>query len=225
MGNLKWQQAKFSHEQSFGDLYSKKRKRNTPYPILKMRVKGASRILGNSDWVIWVSLDHKHPWTTIWQPLRAYVYRMCRHIFRNGNNSFHFHSYHSVFVSIWAYQISQTMFVDNTRHIVLWLTIMEGQPWLTLHPRSFSCWGREHFTFSFGYKGSQYFVYDYLQPVTHQITQDTWPRIVDAPLTLNLPWVYQQYSIIGYGIVHHSNWFRSLSSILIYFLPDHRIVL
>jgi len=61
---------------------------------------------------------------------------------------------------------------------------MEGQQSLTLRWRSFSWWGREHFTFSFAYKGSQYFVYDYVQPIAHKITQDTWPRIVDTTLTL-----------------------------------------
>jgi len=61
---------------------------------------------------------------------------------------------------------------------------MEDQQSLTLRWRSFSWWGREHFTFSFTNKGSQYFVYDYVQPIAHKITQDTWPRIVDTPLTL-----------------------------------------
>jgi len=64
--------------------------------------------------------------------------------------------------------------------------MMEDQQLLTLRWRPFSWWGREHFTFSFAYKDSQYFVYDYVQPIAAQITQDTWPRIVDAPLTLIL---------------------------------------
>jgi len=67
---------------------------------------------------------------------------------------------------------------------------------LTLHWHSFSWWGRERFTFSFAYTGSQYFVYDNLQPIAPQITEDTWPRIFDAPLTLIMPGVYPQYAII-----------------------------
>jgi hypothetical protein len=50
---------------------------------------------------------------------------------------------------------------------------MEVQQSLTHYGRSFSSWGREHFTFPFAYKGSQYMFYDYVQPVTPLITQDT----------------------------------------------------
>jgi len=75
------------------------------------------------------------------------------------------------------------MYIDNNGHIALKLTIMEGQQLLTLRWRSFSWSGREHFTFSFAYRGSQYFVNNYVQPIANKITQDTWPRIVDTPLT------------------------------------------
>jgi len=61
--------------------------------------------------------------------------------------------------------------------------------------------------------------------VTPQITQDTWPRIIDTPLMLILPWEYPQYAIIWYCIVPHSHWFGSLSSVFIYFLLDNYIVL
>jgi len=44
--------------------------------------------------------------------------------------------------------------------------------------------GQGPFHFLFGYKGSQYLVYGYVQVITPQITQDTWPRIVDALLIL-----------------------------------------
>jgi len=96
---------------------------------------------------------------------------------------------------------------------------------LTLHWPSFSCWGREPFTVSFAYQGSEYFVYDYLQPIAHKITQDTWPTISDAPLPLILRRVYPQYAITWFRVVNHSRWFGSLSSISIYFLLDHYIVL
>jgi len=48
----------------------------------------------------------------------------------------------------------------------------------------FHCGSGEHVAFSFSYKGSQYFVFDCLQPVATQIAQDTQPTIVDAPLKL-----------------------------------------
>jgi len=76
------------------------------------------------------------------------------------------------------------MFIDNNSHIAMWLTMMEGQKSLTLYWRSFSRWGRERFTFTFAYKGSQQSVYDNFKPVTPQITQDTQRTIFDAPLML-----------------------------------------
>jgi len=76
------------------------------------------------------------------------------------------------------------MYIDHNGHIALWLTMMEGQQSLTLHWQTFSRWGRERFTCSFAYKGSQYFVYDYLQPVAPHITQNIQLTIVDALLTL-----------------------------------------
>jgi len=77
------------------------------------------------------------------------------------------------------------MYIENNGHIELWLTMMNGQQSLTLCWHSFSRWGREHVPFSFHYNGSQYFVYDYLQPFAPQITQDTRPTIFDAPLRFN----------------------------------------
>ena len=73
---------------------------------------------------------------------------------------------------------------------------MEGQQSLTLRWHTFSWRGREHFTFSVAYKGSQYFVHYYVQPITLQITQDTSPRIVDAPLTLIFMMGQRVYDIL-----------------------------
>jgi len=76
------------------------------------------------------------------------------------------------------------MYIDHNSHIVLWLTMMEGQQVLMLHWRPFSSRGREHFTFSVSYQGGQYIVYDCLQAVAAQITHDTWSTIVDTLLIL-----------------------------------------
>jgi hypothetical protein len=73
---------------------------------------------------------------------------------------------------------------DHNRHIVLWLTIIEGEQLLTLHWHLFSRWGRERCTVSLAYQGSQDSIYDYLQTVAPQITQDTRLTIVNIPLTL-----------------------------------------
>jgi len=61
--------------------------------------------------------------------------------------------------------------------------------------------------------------------IAPKIIEDIWSRIVDALLTLIVPWVYPQYAIISFGVVHHSHWFGSLSSVFIHFLLDHYIVL
>jgi hypothetical protein len=51
-----------------------------------------------------------------------------------------------------------------------------------------------HFTFSIAYKESQYCVYDYVQLLAPQITQDTRPTMVNDPLTLIF--------MMGQGAVH-----------------------
>jgi len=131
----------------------------------------------------------------------------------------------SVSRSLWPIKAANTSLMTICNLSPARLTKIYDQESLTLRWRSFSWWGRQCFTFSFAYNGSQYFVYDYLQPIATQITHDTWPRIAEAPLTLILPREYPQYAIIWLGIVHHWRWFGSLSSVLIYFLLDHYIVL
>jgi len=55
---------------------------------------------------------------------------------------------------------------------------------LTLRWRSFSWWGREGIAICFAYKGSQKFLYGWLQRIGGVISQDTWPKIIDTLLTL-----------------------------------------
>jgi len=61
--------------------------------------------------------------------------------------------------------------------------IRDQESW-TLSWRSFSSWGSKRVTISFAYIGSQYCVFDYMQPITPRITQDIWPSIINAWLTL-----------------------------------------
>jgi len=77
------------------------------------------------------------------------------------------------------------------------------QKLLTLTWRSFSRWVRERFAFSFPYKECQHFHYVYSLPDCVFITQLTAPTIVDAPLTLILPWADPQYTIISFGGIYH----------------------
>jgi len=62
--------------------------------------------------------------------------------------------------------------------------MIPNQKSLTLRWRSFSWCGREGIAICFAYNGSQKFLYDWLQPIGGVISQDSWPKIVDAPLTL-----------------------------------------
>jgi len=53
-----------------------------------------------------------------------------------------------------------------------------------LHWRSFSGLGREHDAIIFALQGSQYLVYEWLQPFAIEVTHHAQPKIVDALLTL-----------------------------------------
>jgi len=106
-----------------------------------------------------------------------------------------------------------------------WLPMTHDHKSLTLRWRSLSWWGREGIAICFAYKGGQGFLCDWLQPIGGGISQDAWPKIVDAPLTLILPWLYPQYAIIYFGTVHHSHRFGCLSGVFSYFLLDHYVVL
>jgi len=64
------------------------------------------------------------------------------------------------------------------------LPMIHGQQSLTLRWRSFSWWGMEGIAIRFAFKGGQKFLYDWLQPIGGVISQDSWPKIFDAPLTL-----------------------------------------
>ena len=55
----------------------------------------------------------------------------------------------------------------------------------------------------FAYEASQYPIYEWSQPIAKQITNDARPKIIDAPLTLILPWAYPQFVIIYFGIIYH----------------------
>jgi len=86
--------------------------------------------------------------------------------------------------AIWCIKTVKMMGIDHNGRIAQWLTMMEGQQSLTLHWCSLSRWGRERFTSSFAYQGSQYSVDDYMQPVALQITEGIQPTIFDTLLTL-----------------------------------------
>jgi hypothetical protein len=76
-----------------------------------------------------------------------------------------------------------------------WFHRMHHQKSLTFRWHSFWWWGREGIAICFAYKGGQKNLCDWLQPIGGLISQDAWPKIVDTPLMLILPWLYLQYGI------------------------------
>jgi len=115
--------------------------------------------------------------------------------------------------------------VTNYNLSEVWLRRTHDNKSLTLHSHSFSWWGREGIAFCFACNGGQEVLCDWLQPSGGVISQNAWPKIVDTPLMLILPWLYPQYAIIYFGTVHHSLCFGCLSGVFISILLDHYVLL
>jgi hypothetical protein len=77
---------------------------------------------------------------------------------------------------------ANSSWMEVCNQVPLRLPTMQQVKSLMLHWLSFSRWGREWVSYFFGYKGSQYLVLAYLQPITTQIAQDVKPQFVDAAL-------------------------------------------
>jgi len=78
---------------------------------------------------------------------------------------------------------------------------------------------------NFATKARHYFNYAQLRQNQLLFTVLTCTNIVEAQLMLLVPRVYPHYTIIRFGVVLHSECSGSLSSVFIYFLLDHYIVL
>jgi len=55
--------------------------------------------------------------------------------------------------------------MDSSDHVAIYLPYLQAWKLLTLCWRSFSGWGREPDTNIFDLEGSQYFFYEWLQPI------------------------------------------------------------
>jgi len=73
--------------------------------------------------------------------------------------------------------------------------MMQGQKSLTLRWSSDSEWGSDRLSLSFAENASQYHISEPLQQSATQITNEARPKIIDALLTLILPWACPQYVI------------------------------
>jgi len=120
---------------------------------------------------------------------------------------------------------ANTFIIYRNDHIALDLPDLQDKKPLKLRWHSTSEWGRQHEARSFAYWASQYRNYEWSQPFAKQITNGARPKIVDAPLTLILPWAYPQYVIIYFGVIYHEWCFGSLCTVFIYFLLHQNIVL
>jgi len=89
-----------------------------------------------------------------------------------------------VLLSVLPIKAAKNSFVTDYNLSEVWLPRTHDQKSLTLHWRSFLWWGREGIAICFANKGSQKFLNGWLQPIGGVISQDTWPKIVDALLTL-----------------------------------------
>jgi len=130
-----------------------------------------------------------------------------------------------VLLSVLPIKAAKNSFMTEYNLSEVWFPRTHDQKSLTLRWRSLSWWGGEGIAVCFAYKGGQKFLCDWIQPIGGVISQDSWPIIVDAPLTLILPWLYPQYAIIHFGTIHHSLCFGCLSGGFMYFLLDHYVVL
>jgi len=99
----------------------------------------------------------------------------------------HFHDRAGrVLLSVLPIKAARNSFMTDYNLSEVWFPRTHDERLLTLRWRSFSWWGREGIANCFAYKGSQKFLYDWLQHIGGVIAQDTWPKIVDALLTLIL---------------------------------------
>jgi len=88
------------------------------------------------------------------------------------------------FTFTFAYKAVNNQFMTMCNLSPPRLPMIHDQQLLTLRWRSFSWWGMEGIAISFAYKGSHKFLYDWIHAIGGDISQDAWPKIVDAPLTL-----------------------------------------
>ena len=111
-------------------------------------------------------------------PERMTINRWC-----SVDAHFH-HGAGRLLLSVLPIKAAKNSFVTDYNLSEVWFPRTDEQKSLTLCWRSFSWWGREGIANCFAYKGNRKFLYDWLQPIGGVISQYTWPKIVDALLTL-----------------------------------------
>jgi hypothetical protein len=120
--------------------------------------------------------------------------RLTKNRWRSEDTHFHDRA-GRVLQSVLPIKAAKNSFMTDYNLSEVWFPRTHDQKSLTLYWRSFSRWCREGIAICFAYKGSQKFLYEWLQSIRGVISQDAWPKIIDAQLPLILPWLYPQYSI------------------------------
>jgi len=89
-----------------------------------------------------------------------------------------------VLQSVLLMRAANNSFMTDYNLLEEWFRRTHDQSSLTLRWPSFSKWRRVGIAIYFANKGSYKFLYDWLRPIGGVISQDAWPIIIDAPLTL-----------------------------------------
>jgi len=89
-----------------------------------------------------------------------------------------------VLQSVLPIKAGKNCFMTYYNQSEVWFPKMHDQKSWTLRWRSFPWWGREGIAICFAYKGQQKYLHDWVQPIEGLISQDAWPKIVDALFTL-----------------------------------------
>jgi len=147
-----------------------------------------------------IQRDPSH-WHRAWSnPLPGCLWRLCwststpTELFRP--NRIFFCWWGSMSLSSSHIKAAYTLIIHRNDHIAFELPDLQDQKSLTLRWHSISDWGRERVARSFAYGAGQYRISEWSQPIAIQITNDPRPTILDALLTLILPWAYPPYDII-----------------------------
>ena len=115
----------------------------------------------------------------------------------------HFHNGAGrVLLSVLPIKTAKNSFMTEYNLSEVWFHRTHDQKLLTLRWRSYSRWGREGIAVCFAYKGGQKFLCDWIQPIGGVISQDAWPKIVDAPLRAH-------FAMTVSTICNHSFWHNS----------------
>jgi hypothetical protein len=109
-----------------------------------------------------------------------------------------------VLLSVIPIKAAKNSVVTDYNLSEVWLPRTYDHKSLTLRWCSFAWWGREGIAICFAYKGGQELLCDWLQRIGGVISQDAWPKIVYALLTLILPWSIHnmQSFILAQSIIH-----------------------